>query len=76
MADDQASTLYADSWNQVADNSTLAAGPIPPRPREDSPVIKQLSKDDPGLLPANLRLGRVDYKAYSDLILTKWLIFK
>lgn len=75
-ANDRVSLVFDETFDQTALNSSQAIHPPPPKVREDQISAVQLSPDDPFLFPSNFRFGRIDYMGKTDIILTKWLIFK
>ncbi|MBW0481087.1 hypothetical protein O181_020802 [Austropuccinia psidii MF-1] len=76
VATDRVSIIFEDTFDQLASNSSLAIHPPPPKQRDDQVTISQLKPDDPYLFNPNIRFGRIDYMGKTDVILTKWLIFK
>ncbi|CAH7689064.1 hypothetical protein BY996DRAFT_4578233 [Phakopsora pachyrhizi] len=76
VANDRISNIVDEEFDKIASNSSLAVNPPPPKKREDEITVEQLDPSDPFLFKPNIRFGRIDYMGKTDLILTKWLIFK
>lgn len=75
-ATDRISGVFDETFDELASNASQAIYPPPTKTRDDEITVRQLSSDDPFLFPPHLRFGRIDYMGKTDVILTKWLIFK
>ncbi|KAG0149456.1 hypothetical protein CROQUDRAFT_104999 [Cronartium quercuum f. sp. fusiforme G11] len=65
-ATDRVSSVFDDTFDELALNSSQAIHPPPKKLREDQVTVRQLAPDDPFLFPSKLRFGRFDYMGKTD----------